>query len=295
MPEPAPVLVLGRGVVGGRLAARLREAGTPVLTVARRADPDPGHVSLDLSVPADRAELAALLRRLRPACTVLAHGPGDVTAMERAEAASREVHAGVAAVVADAGVPAVLVSTDNVFPGDRAYGSGEPPAPANAYGRVKLAAEQALGTGGLALRVSLVYGWSGVGERSNFAERCLASARRGEPLDAPTDQELTPVHADDVATVLAALCRAGPRPGVAHLAGHREVSRAEFARLAYRLAGADEDLVRPVPRRTTEYASRPAHSSLVCDDFAALPGLAGWEPRSPADGLADMLRAVPAG
>lgn len=298
MPERGPVLVVGRGLIGGRLARRLRAAGTPVLTVSRRGGDGPGDVSLDLSVPAGRDGLGTLLRRVRPAYTVLAHGPGDVTAMEDDEAAARDVHVGVAEVVAGCAVPAVLVSTDNVFPGDRAYGSAEAVAPANAYGRVKAAAERALVAGGraLALRVSLVYGWSGPGERSNFAARCLTAARRGEPLDAPTDQELTPVHGDDVGVVLAALCHApGPPVGVLHLSGPAELSRWDLARLAYRLAGADEELVRACRRRDTEYASRPAHSSLVCDDFGAVPGLAGWRPLTPAAGLTEMLRTVPAG
>ncbi len=298
MLEPGPVVVVGRGLIGGRLARRLRAAGTPVLTVARRAGADPGDVSLDLSRPAGRDGLGELLGRVRPSYSVLVHGPSDVTAMEEGEAASREVHVGVAEVVAGCAVPAVLVSTDNLFPGDRAYGSGDTVAPANAYGRVKAAAEQALAAGGraLALRVSLVYGWSGPGERPNFAARCLAAAGRGEPVDAPTDQKLTPVHGDDVGTVLAALCRA-PRPpvGVLHLSGPEELSRWDFARLAYRLAGADEELVRGCLRRDTQYASRPAHSSLVCDDFGAVPGLAGWRPLTPAAGLAEMLRTAPAG
>jgi dTDP-4-dehydrorhamnose reductase len=95
---------------------------------------------------------------------------------------------------------------------------------------------------------------------------------------------------DDVARVVAALCQALRLPvGVAHLSGPDELTRFDFARAAYRLAGADPGLVRPCLRGETEWASRPRYSSLVCDDFGAVPGLTGWRPMSPDDGLRSML------
>lgn len=279
-----PTLVVGNGLIGSALAGRLRAAGRPAVTVARTGS----DADCDLSDP---TRLRRVLDRVRPGRVVLTHGPSDVTWIEGDEAAARRVHAGVAAVVADSGVPATLVSTDNVFPGvEGARRPDHPVAPGNAYGRVKLEAERALLRTGrsLVLRVSLVYGWTGGRHRATYGQRCLESALLGRPLAAPTDQWFTPVHADDVGEVLVALCLA-PGAGTRHLSGPRELSRWEFARAAYRLAGADPALVRPCLRRDTEWASRPRHSSLRCDRFDDVPGLRGWQPLSPEEGLARML------
>jgi dTDP-4-dehydrorhamnose reductase len=287
-----PVVIVGNGLIGSALRAALEAGRTPVVTVARRAARSSRHFRHDLATAAGRLALRADLERLRPHRVILAHGPSDVSWIERHEQGAAEVHCGVAEAVAATGLPTVFVSTDNVFEGSAGpRRPADPAVPGNAYGRVKLRAEQLLLATGttLALRVSLVYGWAGPRHRATYAERCLAGAFSAAPERAPVDQVFTPVHIHDVTTVLAALC-AGPMPtGVRHLAGPEELSRYTFARLAYRLAGADESLVRACPRAETEWASRPPHSSLVCDDFTDVAALVDWRPRGPAEGLRTML------
>jgi dTDP-4-dehydrorhamnose reductase len=267
--------------------------------VGRRSAARPGYLALDLASEAGRAGLAAAAADLRPRCVVLVHGPSDVTWIDQNEAAAAAVHCGVAAIAARSGAPVIMVSTDNVFPGTRAgYRPDDPAGPANGYGRVKARAEDIVLAGGraLVLRVSLVYGWAGPGQRATFGQRCLQAAGEGRPMRAPSDQVFTPVHVADVAAVIAALCRsAGQHTGVAHLGGPAELSRYEFARLAYRLAAADAALVTPCLRRDTEWACRPAFSCLACGTFGGLPGLAGWRPMTPRDGLRQMLATRPAG
>jgi dTDP-4-dehydrorhamnose reductase len=115
-------------------------------------------------------------------------------------------------------------------------------------------------------------------------------------MSAPTDQIFTPIHVRDVATVIAAVCRSpGQLTGIQHLAGPGQLSRYEFARLAYCLAGADATLVRPCLRRDTEWACRPRFSSLACGTFGCLPGLATWRPMTPEGGLREMLAERSAG
>lgn len=283
------VVVVGRGLIGAATAAGLRARGHSVVTVGRTPARD--GLACDFESAAGRRAFRDELRGLRPGRVVLTHGPSDVTWIESNEDAARAAHVGIAEVVADAGVPSVLVSTDNVFPGDRGLRrAADPIEPGNAYGRVKAEAERVLADSALVLRVSLVYGWTD-GHRATYGQRCLAAARAGEPMAAPTDQSFTPIHVHDVAHVLTMLCRAWPPPtGTAHLAGPDELSRHDFARLAYRLAGADEDLVRPCLRADTHLASRPRYSSLACDEF---PGLPRWRPMSPEAGLRLMLRTAP--
>lgn len=292
-----PIVVIGNGLIGSAIAGRLRAAGRSVVTVARRDVPGGAHLTRDLADRDDCERLRADLRELRPYRIVATHGPSDVTWIESHETAAAAVHAGVAGLLAGTGVPTVLVSTDNVFDGTRGLRrAAEAVAPQNAYGRVKLRAERLLLATGrsLALRVSLVYGWVPAGYRATYAQRCIETARRGEPLDAPADQIFTPIHLDDVAIVIASLCQSDGMPtGVAHLSGPGELSRYAFARTAYSLAGADEALVRRCLRRDTEWASRPRFSSLCCDDFGHLPGLSGWWPATAEAGLARMCRTAP--
>lgn len=295
MPE-RPILVVGRGLIGAAVAERLRADGHEVVTVSTTPVPRPDHLCCDLDDPAGRQQLGAHVDTLRPHRVILTHGPGDVTWIEANESRAEAVHQGVAKLLAGSGVPTVLVSTDNVFDGERGRRRPEHEiSPHNAYGRVKAKAEREVLTGpNLALRVSLVYGWTGTAHRATYGQRCLQAAERGEPLEAPTDQSFTPVHIEDVADVLAALCRAPRLPtGIGHLSGPEELSRFDFATLAYRLAGADPALVRPVLRHDTLWASRPRYSSLDCDDFGHLPGLTGWAPMSPEAGLRRMLRTGP--
>jgi len=291
-----PILIVGRGLIGAGVAARLRHMGHPVVGVARSPRPEDDGPAIDLSTPEGRALLAASVRESAPRCVILVHGPSDVTWCEEAPRTAIAIHEGVAAELADVECPVVLVSTDNVFDGAHALNrTVDPVAPVNAYGRAKLAAERCLpGTGAdgpkrVVLRVSLVYGWSTGVHRRNFAEVCLLSATAGRPIEVPGDQYFTPVCLDDVVRVLASVALAPEKaPALAHVAGPEHLSRAAFARIAYETAGARLDLVREVPRADTTWASRPENSSLALSDLSAVPGLEGHRPCSPAQGLAAM-------
>lgn len=303
-PTAAPALIVGNGLIGGAVRALLVAAGVPAVSIGRRRADAPGYLAQDLASQAGRAVLQAVLDDLRPSCVVLTHGPSDVTWIDQNPAAAAAVHRGVAAIVARCGAPAILVSTDNVFSGTRGgYRPDEEAEPGNAYGRIKAGAERLLLAGGqaLVLRVSLVYGWAGPGQRATFAQRCLDAAAQGRAMSAPTDQVFTPIHVADVATVIAAACRPGGQSagiqsaGIRHLAGPAELSRYEFARLAYRVAGADAALVRPCLRQDSEWACRPRFSCLECGDFTGLAGLTAWRPMPPDAGLREMLATRPAG
>ena len=264
-----------------------------VVSVGRQGRDVADYHAFDLTSAGGRRALAAVIADLHPVYVVLAHGPSDITWTEHNEDTAATVHGGVARSVALSGAPAVLVSTDNVFPGNRGrYRREDGVAPANSYGRVKADAEDILLAGGsaLVLRVSLVYGWTGSDHRATFGQRCLQAAARGHPMAAPTDQVFTPIHVRDVATVISAVCGSEHHlNGVEHLAGPAELSRYDFARLAYRLAKADPRLVRPCRRQDTVWSCRPAFSSLTCGNFTSLPGLATWRPMSPHEGLGDMI------
>jgi dTDP-4-dehydrorhamnose reductase len=283
------VAIAGVGLIGGPLARSLRCDGVSVTTLSRRPVDDGPHVCADLATADGRRQFGDLLRADRPAWTVLVHGPGDVTWVEDNEGAARETHLG--AVACATGHRLLLVSTDNVFDGTRSRRSVQArTGPPNAYGRVKLAAESAVLSGdasSVVARVSMVYGGAGSGYRATYAARCLAAASRNEALAAPVDQSFTPVHVDDVVEALSAVVRQGTRERVVHFSGPEELTRYEFACIAYEVAGADPALVRPVRRAATEWACRPRFSSLRSSSAAAL-GFA-WRPRDPRAGLRRMV------
>jgi dTDP-4-dehydrorhamnose reductase len=315
--DPSAVLIVGHGLIGRAVGAMLTARRIPVASVGRRPAELPGYRALDLASEGGRAALRLAIEDLHPRCVLLVHGPSDVTWIDANASAAAAVHCGVAAIAARSGAPVILVSTDNVFPGTRGgYRPEDPVRPPNGYGRVKAQSETLLverggvERGGLAsapalvLRVSLVYGWAGPGLRATYAQRCLAAAAAGRAISAPVDQIFTPIHSQDVAAVLAAVCSAsasldGPlAPGqtavIRHLAGPEELSRYEFARLAYELAGRDPSLVTCCLRRETEWACRPRFSSLACGTFTDVPELREWRPMTPAQGLRAMLAAGPA-
>ncbi len=285
-------LLVGAGFVGGAIGTALTSQGWTTETVARG-----GQHKLDLATAGGRAALRRLVQAGSYDLILLCHGPSDVTWCEEHPDEAARAHAGTAQAVSDLGVLVILVSTDNVFPGEHpAYRPQDATDPGNAYGRVKLAAEQAvLARGGRVIRVSLVYGWSDGSRRRNFAEQCLLELRAGHQIRAPHDQVLTPVHVDDVAIAVAGYATsAAGEQALVHVAGPQALSRAEFAALAARAIGAPGGLVVPVPKAETTLACRPAFSGLTSGPFRPDGPLGDFRPLGPAAGLAAMVAAVPA-
>ncbi|MDI5962185.1 SDR family oxidoreductase [Streptantibioticus silvisoli] len=296
---PGRVLVLGAGYLAGHIARRLAATGAAVTVSSRRppATPETGGLRwrpVDVAAPAAVREL---LGAERPDAVVAVHGPSDITWCEDHADAALAVHLGGARNLAAAldGRRVLLISTDNVFPGHAdSCGESAPCAPANAYGRAKLAAEQALFATGaaLALRVSLVYGWDDAGLRPNFLTTAARTLRRSEPLRVPDDHWNTPVLVDDVAAWTTALL-GSPHTGTVHLGGPRRVSRVDWARHIARLTGADPGLVVPAPRDSTLYACRPRNACLHSERAARLPELRGLRPLDVLDATRTLLSANP--
>ncbi|MFG1914410.1 SDR family oxidoreductase [Micromonospora sp. NPDC048898] len=295
------VLIVGSGFVGRALAAHLIAEGHGAVVASRHpvspvvgGDPLPW-LQLDVT---DRAACAAAVRQSRAESVVLVHGPSDVTWCEANPARAEEVHLAGARHLADAaaGRRLVMISTDNVFDGTaQSNDEDSPPRPANAYGRAKLAAERVVRElpSATVLRVSLVYGQEPPGAKwLNFFAACADRLRRGEPVAAPVDQWVTPVLVDDVARVTAAVACA-PAPELLHLGGPDRLSRAEWAGTIARRLGVPDDLVTPVPRATSRYASRPENSCLTSRLLPHHPATAHLSIRGVDAGAAHLLGAAP--
>ena len=175
-------------------------------------------------------------------------------------------------------MPFLHISTDYVFDGagTAPFAPGDPTAPLGAYGRSKLAGEEAVrasGANALILRTSWVVSAHG----ANFVKTMLRLCAEREKLTVVADQVggSTPTAAiADALLAAAAAMVAGQQGGTYHFAGAPDVSWAEFARAimaAVGLACTIEDI--PTSAYPTP-AQRPANSRLACTSFTRDFGLA---------------------
>ena len=163
----------------------------------------------------------------------------------------------------------MLPSTDFVFDGLAGpYAETDRPAPINAYGRSKLAAENALRTSPLTqwavARTTMVFGApAGDEPRLDFVRWVVQELRAGRPAHVAADQTRTPTYDDDLADGLLRIARFG-RQGVFHVSGRESLSVWE---LAHRVAQAFELDPAPLcPATTAEIhpgAPRPLRAGLL--------------------------------
>ncbi|KOV58815.1 dTDP-4-dehydrorhamnose reductase [Streptomyces sp. NRRL WC-3618] len=174
----------------------------------------------------------------------------------------------LAQACAEHGARLIHVSTDYVFDGEARetpYPEDHTPAPRTAYGRTKLAGEQAvlatLPDTGVVLRTAWLYGAHG----RNFVATMIGLEARRDTVDVVDDQRGQPTWSADVAALIADL---GPRVGaeaygVLHATNSGETTWFELAREVFRLSDADPDRVHPTTSAAfTRPAPRPAYSAL---------------------------------
>ncbi|MDO8983309.1 dTDP-4-dehydrorhamnose reductase [Cypionkella sp.] len=221
------------------------------------------------------------------------------TAVDKAEteeAAALVVNGDAPGAMAQAcaarGLPFLHISTDYVFDGagDQPFGVDHPVAPLGAYGRTKLAGEQAVqaaGGGHLILRTSWVVSAHG----SNFVKTMLRLGAERDSLNVVADQIGGPTPAADIADALyemAAGLLAGKPGGVQHFAGGPDCSWADFAREIMARAGL-ACVVHDIPSSAYPTpAKRPLNSRLDCSGLA-LFGIARPEWRVGLDKILQEL------
>ena len=262
------VLVFGRT---GQVATEVQRRGDVIAL---------GRAQADLSDPA--------------ACgvAIVAHAPDVVinaaayTAVDKAEeeeALAHVINADAPGVMAQTcaarGIPMVHISTDYVFAGtgQAAWQETDPNAPQNAYGRTKLAGEQAViasGARAVILRTSWVFSAHG----NNFVKTMLRLSDTRDALSVVEDQIGGPTPAADIAATCLRIAQAmvnGQGAGIYHYAGAPATSWADFARARFEQAGR-EVAVTGIP--TVDYptpASRPLNSRMegakLLTDFGITP------------------------
>jgi len=187
----------------------------------------------------------------------------------------------LAAACADRGAALVQLSTDYVFDGaaEKPYAEDHPAGPRSAYGRTKLAGEEAaraaLPDGAYVLRTAWLYGAHG----KSFYRTMLTRARAGGPVSVVDDQRGQPTWTADVARQVHALITAGAPAGTYHATSSGEVTWFGFAREIYARAGADPALVTATTTAAfPRPAPRPAYSVLGHDawETVGVPPIGDW-------------------
>ena len=224
------ILLLGKN---GQVGWELQRTLAPLAEV----------VALDLGEGCDLTDETGLRATVAAVSPDVIVNAAAYTAVDRAEsepelahrvnATALEVLAGEAAA---RGIWLVHYSTDYVFDGsgERPWREDDPTGPLSAYGRTKLAGEEAIRASGcrhLILRTSWVYAAHG----SNFVRTMLKLAAERERLTVISDQVGAPTGADLIADVTAHLVRnirTMNRPGgLYHLVASGETNWHAYASL----------------------------------------------------------------
>lgn len=171
----------------------------------------------------------------------------------------------LAAAAAETGALLIHISTDYVFDGMGyvPYTEDMPVSPMSAYGRTKLAGEQAVIASGcryMIFRTAWLYSMYG----SNFVRTIYDKTASQAYVKVVADQIGTPTYAQDLADTLASIIDAGmlDKTGIYHFTDEGVCSWYDFAKEICDLSG---HLCHVVPCRTSDYPSparRPHYSVL---------------------------------
>jgi dTDP-4-dehydrorhamnose reductase len=265
--------------------------GSAVAATAMAAGHDVGareRSRLDITDPgAVDEELAAEPWDVVVNCAAWTDVDGAEENEEQATLVNGEGPANLARACAANGIRLVHVSTDYVFAGDKdgPYLESDPTGPRSAYGRSKLAGEEAVTASGAEhaiVRTSWLYGAGG----TNFVDTMLKLGGERDSVSVVDDQLGRPTWTGDLAPALVALAVA-PATGLFHAAGEGSCTWFGLARTALELAGS-ECVVEPT---TTENfprpAPRPANSVLDSGRGTEAVRLGPWQ-----DGLVAYLNEI---
>jgi len=228
----------------------------------------------------DAGAIAAVVSKIQPDIVFNAAAYTAVDKAESEEEAALAVNATAVGYLADAArridARFVHVSTDFVFDGRSGvpYTPDAPTAPIGAYGRTKLAGEEAAGDDALIVRTAWVYAPNG----GNFVRTMLRLMAERPEVRVVADQIGTPTYAPGLAAALWTMAAKGTK-GIHHYTDAGACSWYDFAVAIQEEAlavGLLDKAVPVIPINASEYptpAQRPHYSVLdKTSTFAVLGG-----------------------
>lgn len=227
-----------------------------------------GRDAADLCSP---ALCAAIIERSDAQAVINAAAYTAVDRAEEEEALATvingEAPGAMARAAACRGIPFIHISTDYIFDGagEAPFTVDDPTAPLNAYGRSKLAGEQAVRAAGGAYAI-IRTSWVVSAHGSNFVKTMLRVGQDRDRLNIVADQVGGPTCAADIATACLViadhLIEEPGKAGTYHFSGAPDVSWADFARSIFEQSAMDVEIV-DIP--SSDYptpATRPLNSRL---------------------------------
>lgn len=237
--------------------------------------PDTDCLSREVADLSNPDSCAALVLQRQPTAVINAAAYTAVDRAEEEEALATTVNANAPAAMAqacaDLDIPFVHISTDYVFDGggNTAWRTTDETHPLGAYGRSKLAGEQAI-SATRAQWVVLRTSWVVSAYGKNFVKTMLRLGAERDALNVVADQIGGPTPARDLAgacfRIATQMCSDRNAHGIYHYAGDPAVSWADFAREIFRQKNLTCH-VNDIP--SSEYptpAKRPLNSRLDCAD-----------------------------
>lgn len=243
-----------------------------------------GHSELDVT---DAGVVGAKLEGERPDVVINCAAWTDVDGAEEAEEDATRVNgegAGiVAAAAASVGASVVYVGSDYVFDGSKSspYVETDETAPLSAYGRSKLAGEEATRAANkrhFVVRSAWLFGTGG----PNFVETMLRLAGDHGEVLVVRDQVGSPTYTWHLAYGVVRLIE-GVEFGIHHMAAAGACSWYEFAREIFEQANVECKVMSATTEMLGRPAPRPAYSALTSQREHAIE-LPSWQ-----DGLAAYL------
>ena len=276
-------LVTGAGgMVGHDVRAALEMRGEQVVALSKS--------ELDIT---DGTPLSEVVRDARPDVIVNCAAYTKVDDAEKNEDLATAINGPAVELLAHAsdraGALLVQLSTDFVFDGSKRtpYEINDATAPLSAYGRSKLAGEQAAMSARkhVVLRTSWLFGVHG----HNFVEAIRNQVRKGTNLlSVVDDQRGRPTYTPHLADAIVRLARLAYESeearGIVHYADEPECTWFDFARAIVGTAA----VVNPSKSSETQRpAIRPAYSVLSTERYERLTGV---QPESWEEGLQEYLQ-----
>jgi dTDP-4-dehydrorhamnose reductase len=268
------------GQLGGHLTKALVDQGSVVLGLGRRAC-DGRHgkvVSVDVS---NSEALDGVLKSFRP--THIVHLAGVTSPVEaernpaRAWALNADVPRRLAEYATATGGWLLYPSSDFIWDGaaEGRYRESDIPRPGSAYGRTKVAGEQAVADAGVVARFSLLYGVP-VCPRETTWTRWINHLERGDEITTFIDEFRTPLPLAEAARLVIGL---GNRRvhGLMHVAGPEVLTPQDIVRRLADSLGVTPKL-RPVKRNQLPGGiTRPANMAMATTFGVIIPAYHGAE------------------
>jgi dTDP-4-dehydrorhamnose reductase len=288
------MIIGAAGLLGQYLSAEAVKRGLDVTATFNRTRPEQGAVPLVHLDITDADAVATIISRNEPDMVFL---PSALTNVDHCETHPQEAWAvnaegtlNVASACKDVKARLLYVSTDYVFNGEKGekYYEFDTPDPMSLYAQTKLEGERLTldaDRHNIVARVSVLYGWNRVSDKTNFVTWVLKNLRQGSEVKLFGDQRASPTYAPNAADAMLTMA-AGNASGLYHVAGPNCLSRHEMGLTIADAFGLDRSLCKNV--RTEDVPLPARRGKMTCLDINKTQAEFNITMTSFVDGLSDM-------